>query len=40
MAAIQNNISYEKSDYSKYINNKIQDSCRNKFFCNFRDTYT
>ena len=31
---------YSKSDYSEYINNIIQDNCQNKFFCNFRATYT
>ena len=35
-----NTMEYSKSDYSEYINNKIQDGCQNKFFCNFRDTYT
>ena len=29
-----NAMEYSKSDYSKYINNKIQESCQNKFHYN------
>ena len=35
-----NAMEYSKSDYSEYINNKIQDGCQNKCFCNFFYTYT
>ena len=37
-----NAMGYSKSEtaYSEYINNKIQDSRQNTFFCNFCDTYT
>ena len=32
-----NAMEYRNSDYSEYINNKVQDDCPNQFF---RDTYT
>ena len=35
-----NAMEYSKSDYSEYINNKVQDSCQNKKKFSFRDTYT